>query len=91
MSKKNLYKPGYSPELLPSDALAITHEFLLFCRQWAVEKEIPKRRAELRDSNDPERVARLTAWESYIEFTDHAIHELESGTLDHWFERRGRG
>ena len=77
--------------MAPEDALAVTREFLLFCRAWALEKEIPKRRAELLDSSDPNRVARLTAWESYVEFTDHAIHELESGTLDHWFNGRAGG
>ena len=90
MKNKNLYIPGYSPQLAPEDALAVTREFLLFCRSWATEKEIPKRRDELQDSQDSERVARLQAWLSYVEFTDHAIEELESGTLDHWFKARDR-
>ena len=83
-----LYKPDYSPAVSPADALAVTREFLIFCRQWAEEKEIPKRRTEFAQRTDPERAARLAAWESYVEFTNHAIAELESGTLDHWFEGR---
>ena len=91
MEPKHLYIEGYTPQVPPEDALAVTREFLLFCRSWATEKEIPKRRAQLHDSSDPERVARLQAWLSYVDFTDHAIQELESGTLDHWFRSRGRG
>ena len=83
-----LYKPNYHPTVPPEDALAVTREFLIFCRQWAEEKEIPKRRAEIDESATPERAARLAAWESYVEFTSYAIAELESGTLDHWFEGR---
>ena len=32
----------------------------------------------------------VPAWETYIEFTQHAIDEIHSGKLDAWFERQPR-
>jgi hypothetical protein len=91
MTDKILFKKGYNPTIDARDALSITHEFLLFCRQWALEKEIPKRLAEAAETDITTRATPLAEWETYVKFTDHAIYELESGTLDHWFKSRNKG
>ena len=32
----------------------------------------------------------IAAWQTYIEFTQHAIDEIHTGKLDSWFERESR-
>jgi hypothetical protein len=91
MPRLPLYKDGYKPQLSPEDALAATHQFLLFCRHWAVEKEIPKRKQRFEHSGNPEDATRLRDWQVYLDFTEHAISELETGTLDHWFMSFNKG
>ena len=81
-----LLDEAHGMDPLPPAAAALTaHRFLLRCRQWAVEIELPKCRERVQQSTDPEDAARLHQWISYLQFTDHAIAELESGALDHWF------
>ena len=64
-----------APPADPAEALAAAHAFVTRCRNWAVDEL--SRRAENGKSTD--------AWESYLAFTDHTLHELENGTLDAWF------
>jgi hypothetical protein len=91
MSTSKLYKPNYIPDISPEDALATTHQFLLFCRSWATEKEIPERTARFTQSGNTDDAARLREWQIFLDFTEHAISELETGTLDHWFESFNKG
>lgn len=80
-----LFDPARTPDVSPEDAVAIAHAFLQQCRSWVADVELPKRRQAILDDNAPEHAAKLHQWLSYLEFTDHAINELEDGTLDHWF------
>jgi len=73
------------PELSREDQVAVVQAFLVRCREWAAEREIPKRVREISEDPRAERAAALHAWLSWRDFIDHALHELESGTLDHWF------
>jgi hypothetical protein len=68
--------PDADPHATPEQRIAAVHAFTTRCRQWAVDA-IARRQAEGRPSDD---------WEIYLRFTDHTLHELENGTLDHWFE-----
>lgn len=70
----------------PQDAVVIVHRFLHELRSWAVEREIPKRLQRVAAEADPAEAARLHAWVAYQRFTEHAIRELEDGTLDRWFQ-----
>ena len=81
-----LYSPEDSPELEPAAALQAAHRFLGQCRAWATEREIPKRTARVAEGAGAGDAARLHAWVSMVAFIDHAVRELEDGTLDHWFQ-----
>lgn len=81
----SLFDPERQPDLSPEDAIVVVHRFLHRCRTWATDREIPERLARLAEDPTPERAAKLHAWTSYLAFTEHALAELESGTLDHWF------
>ena len=75
----------------PVDAVHEVHRFLHRCRAWATERELPKRRARLAESDDPAHAAALHGWLTYVRFLDHTLRELEDGTLDHWFEAAAEG
>jgi len=70
----------------PDDAVHEIRRFLLRCRTWATERELPARRARLQHSDAPEEAAKLHGWLTYVQFLDHTLAELDEGTLDHWFE-----
>lgn len=69
----------------PIDAAHEVRRFLLRCRAWATERELPVRRERLQTSDDPADAAKLHGWLTYIRFLDHTLAELDDGTLDHWF------
>jgi len=69
----------------PKDAVVVVHRFLLRCKAWAEELEIPKREAQLAEDPSPALQKKLDAWHSYLAFTEHTLKELEDGTLDRWF------
>lgn len=80
-----LYDPTREPDVTPEDAVLVVRAFLQRCARWAEEREIPRRLDELGEVADPGRAAELHAWIAYLRFTEHAIRELEDGTLDGWF------
>ena len=80
-----LYDPNHQPRLAPADALSTVHTFLQRCRQWALEQEIPQRLEKVRSGLQPQEAAKLHEWIAYLRFVEHTLHELEAGTLDHWF------
>jgi hypothetical protein len=69
----------------PAEQAAAVHAFLVRCRAWATEREIPRRAAEMTEDPRADRAAALHAWISWRDFVGHALVELESGALDHWF------
>lgn len=71
--------PGPLPP--PDQAWSAVVDFVGRCRAWAVD-EITRRQASGRPTE---------AWESYLRFTDHTLHELAEGTLDRWFEGPSAG
>lgn len=81
-----LYDEAHTPEVSPEDAVAIVHAFLHKARGWATEREIPKRVKRVADGAPHAEAARLHAWVAWRDFLDHALTELEDGTLDAWFE-----
>ena len=86
-----LYDPEHTASAPPEDAIAVVHDFLGRCRVWAEEREIPKRLARVERDLEPADVASLHQWVSWLRFVEHAISELEDGTLDHWFEQKEPG
>lgn len=80
-----LFDPQRETDIDPKDAIVAVHDFLLKCREWAQQREIPKRVQRVDAELDPAAAAQLHAWISYLRFTEHALEELENGTLDHWF------
>ncbi|HOR29543.1 MAG TPA: hypothetical protein PLS90_17505 [Candidatus Sumerlaeota bacterium] len=77
---------GRPPDAVaPADAVAVVHAFLTRCRRWALEQELPRRHREVDQTWDAAAAARLHAWCAYLEFTEHALRELEAGALDDWF------
>jgi hypothetical protein len=80
-----LYDPDREVRVDPRDAVHVARAFLLRCRAWGADDEIPRRVAELGREPTPAQVARLHAWTSWVAFLDHAVTELEQGDLDHWF------
>jgi hypothetical protein len=87
MADEVLWRPGLTPDVPPDQAVAVVHAFLVRCRGWALTREIPKRTLRVQQDPTPEAVASLHSWVSYLRFTEHAIQEIETGTLDHWFRR----
>lgn len=73
------------PPATPAQAAAAAHDFMQRCRRWALEVELPKHRARVAQSTDPADAAALHQWLTWLRFTEHALGELESGTLDRWF------
>ena len=80
-----LYDPERAVAVDPRDAVVVARAFLLRCRAWGAEREIPKRLERLARDPTPEEAARLHAWTSWVAFVDHAVAELERGDLDDWF------
>lgn len=85
MAERPLWDPERAPAVDPADAVAIAHAFAARCRAWAVEREIPRRADALAASPTQDAAAKLHAWVAWRDFLDHALAELEAGTLDHWF------
>lgn len=81
-----LYDPDLVRDLPPAQALAAVHDFLCRSRDWATEREIPKRLDRVQSGAAHDEAARLHAWVAWRDFIDHALRELEDGTLDHWFD-----
>ena len=69
----------------PEQAITTVHGFLERCRSWGTDREIPKLLARLSASATTSDAARLHQWTTWVAFLDHAIQELEDGTLDSWF------
>ena len=80
-----LYEPGREVEVDPRDAVLVARAFLLRCRAWGSEREIPQRLEALAKDPTPAGAAKLHAWTSWVAFLDRAVAELEQGDLDHWF------
>ena len=81
--------PRPPPRDRPEDALAVIHDFVSRCRQWANDIEIPKRLRTLEDVPEEAQIASLQRWVTYLAMTEHTLRELEDGTLDHWFQEHG--
>lgn len=77
--------PSRPVSINPDDAMIVTHRFLERCRQWAIEREIPKRLQRVGAGLDPDEAARLHGWICWLRFIEHAQQELTDGTLDRWF------
>lgn len=84
-SRDPLWDPERRAHVDPRDAVHVARAFLLRCRAWGVDREIPKRIAELAREPTPAKAASLHAWTSWVAFVDHAVAELERGDLDQWF------
>lgn len=80
-----LYDPERAPDVAPEDAVAVVHDFLRRCRDWAVEREIPKRLHRVAEGQEPAEAAKLHEWIAWRRYVEHALQELEAGTLDSWF------
>jgi hypothetical protein len=83
----SLYEPGRTPDVEPEDAIVVVHRFLQQARTWATDREIPKRLDRVSDGAGHSEAAKLAAWVAWRDFVDHALRELEDGTLDDWFAR----
>jgi flavin reductase (DIM6/NTAB) family NADH-FMN oxidoreductase RutF len=59
------------------DRKAIVLDYLRKCNAYA-EKSIARKQ-------DRGEVEQTSSWESYIEFNNHAIEEIQNGTLNSWF------
>lgn len=81
----SLYDPERSLDLLPEDELLAAHAFLLRLRAWAVEREIPKLAGRLSASATVSDAVKMQQWTTWRDFVEHALTELEDGTLDAWF------
>jgi hypothetical protein len=80
-----LYNPDHVVDVRPEQAVVAVRAFLIRCRKWAIDREIPKRAARVSAGADAMEAAKLHAWVAMVGFVDHAIQELESGKIDHWF------
>lgn len=80
-----LYDPTRPAQVEPADAVLVVHRFLQQVHAWCAEQEVPKRLTRVAQSQDPADAASLHAWITYQRFTEHALRELEDGTLDRWF------
>ncbi len=80
-----LFQKVHEPDVSPEEAIIVVHRFVMKCQEWASQREIPERVQRVAAQPDPGEVAKLQAWRSYLQFTEHTLRELEDGTLDHWF------
>lgn len=69
-----------------ADAVAVVHDFLRRCRAWGTEREIPALLEALASDPSPAAAAKLHQWTTWVAFVDHALAELEDGSLDRWFD-----
>jgi len=76
------------PEPTPEQKRAVIRDFLRQCRTWGTEREIPGALARLAQAPTSADAARLHQWTTWVEFIDHAQHELDEGTLDRWLVGR---
>jgi hypothetical protein len=83
--KSRLFSPDHEPDIDPRDAIATTYRFLARCRDYARDLEIPKRNERFQADPSPELAAKLHQWATWVAFVEHAMHEIEVGTLDGWF------
>lgn len=81
-----LYDPDHNPQVSPQDAAVVAHRFLTRCRDWARDREIPRRLEQVGEGLDPVAAGRLHAWVAWMRFCEHALTEIEDGTLDAWFQ-----
>lgn len=82
------YDPDHAPSIDGRDAAAVVHRFLVRCRAWGADREVPARLERVRNHPVPEEAAKLHAWVAWVAFVDHALRELESGKLDDWLVDR---
>lgn len=80
-----LYDPQRVVHVDPRDAVAVARDFMVRCRDWAAQREIPARLERVCDGLDPVEAGKLHAWVAWMRFCEHAIAELEDGRLDAWF------
>ena len=57
-----LYDPARDAPIDPRDAVRAARDFLLRCRAWGADREIPRRLASLADDPTPDKAAGLHAW-----------------------------
>lgn len=69
----------------PREAILAVHAFLRRCRDYARDMQIPERVERFHTHPTPEHAAKLYQWASWIAFVEHALREIEEGTLDGWF------
>lgn len=81
-----LFDGDRTPDVAAEDAIVVVHDFLRRARQWATEREIPKRLGRVEGGAGHDEAAKLAAWVAWRDFVDHALRELEDGTLDGWFD-----
>lgn len=81
----SLFDDGRSANVTPEDSVAVAHAFLTKLRAWAVDREIPKLTARLSDDATVADAVKLQQWTTWRDFVQHALGELEDGTLDDWF------
>ncbi|MEN0065617.1 MAG: hypothetical protein AAGA48_25980 [Myxococcota bacterium] len=67
------------------DKKRVVRDFLVRCRAWGTDLEIPKLLGRLNEEANPGDAAKLHQWTSWVAFVDHAIHEVDHGELDDWF------
>ena len=70
---------------------AIVRAFLVRCRDWAQQREIPKRTRQLAKTPNAEGAAKLHAWISYDHFLEHTLDELGRWYVGSLVSRRGNG
>lgn len=80
-----LQDPSREAKLDPRDAILAAHRFLSQCRDYARDREIPALLARCQVEPTPLHAAKLHQWTSWVAFVEHAMRELEAGTLDRWF------
>lgn len=93
----SLYEEARAADVAPEDAVVVAHAFLRKLQAWAVDREIPKLAGRLQNDATVADAVKLQQWTTWRDFIEHALAELEDGTLDAWFgphatpvdERRG--
>ncbi len=81
----SLFEDGATGEVAPEDAVVVAHAFMQKLRAWAVDREIPKLMKRLDGDATVADAVKLQQWTTWRDFVEHAIGELEEGTLDRWF------
>ncbi len=81
----SLFEDGGAVDVAPEDAVVVAHAFMQRLRAWAVDREIPKLTERLAGDATVADAVKLQQWTTWRDFVEHAMAELEDGTLDHWF------